>query len=438
MPFSFRSLSLFIYLMMLTLGVDAQLLLTPEDAIKKAIENNLELKVRANYYQIADNLHQRGEAGYLPALDVYTDYMGRVDDIRLQFLNGETLTRNNAETRGLSSGLAFSWLIFDGMNRQKLFTRLGKEKDLEQLLLRQQTEELIQQTIHHYYDIVRLKAEIRTFEYTKKVSKERVEVANERFQTGVTSRMEYLQALVDYHTDSSLFMRAEQSLEEKKVHINRLMNEKIDAAFSYLDTIVFDALPAYRELVKKAEESNTSVLLKMRDKELSELDLGMVRGSRMPRLSVGANYGFAQSQSEAGFVVQNRNLGLSYGVNLSFNLFDGFTKQRAIKNAEIMTLIREFEVDNQKQGLQAELKVAFSNYQRSREIWLLERKNLNFALENLDLAADRFRLGVISGFEFREIQKSSVQAEFRLIQAAFDLKMTEVELQKLAGDLLLN
>ena len=419
--------------MLIYLSGSTQELLTPEEAIKRAVENNLSLKIRTAYVDIADNRYSYGEAGFMPRLDVYADHTGRVDDIELEFLNGETLERDNAQTYGLGSGLALSWMVFDGMNRFHAYNRLGKEKDMEQLNKRQQTEEIISQTIFHYYEIVRKKQTMLAIAKSVEVSRERMNLESERFELGVSSKMEYLQAKVDYHADSSAYMREEQLLEVSKIRLNRLMAVVVDEQYTYSDTIVHDALPAYQEMMDAISSQNTSVLLRNRDKELAELDLKLSRGDMMPKLSVGANYGFTQSRSEAGFVVQNRTLGLSYGVNLTFNLFDGFIKRRAIQNAEINTFIKELELEDQKEEIRAELRIAFESYVRERNIWLLERENLNAADENLEIARERFQVGSISGFEFREAQRTHLEARSRFIDAGFELKMAEIEVQKIGG-----
>ena len=65
----------------------------------------------------------------------------------------------------------------------------------------------------------------------------------------------------------------------------------------------------------------------------------------------------------------------------------------------------------------------------------LEEANFENAEEVLDIALERFRLGSISSLEFREAQRTFLQAENRLITAKYESKIAETELLRLSGEL---
>lgn len=66
----------------------------------------------------------------------------------------------------------------------------------------------------------------------------------------------------------------------------------------------------------------------------------------------------------------------------------------------------------------------------------LETQNLEVARENLDIAFDRYRLGALSGFELREVQKNLLEAEERLLSIQYQAKMAEITLLQISGKII--
>jgi outer membrane protein TolC len=63
----------------------------------------------------------------------------------------------------------------------------------------------------------------------------------------------------------------------------------------------------------------------------------------------------------------------------------------------------------------------------------IERKNYEVAVENTDIALERFRLGIANYLEFRDAQVNLLTAEDRLISSLFNIKESEIELLRLSG-----
>ena len=63
----------------------------------------------------------------------------------------------------------------------------------------------------------------------------------------------------------------------------------------------------------------------------------------------------------------------------------------------------------------------------------MEKKNLASAMENLNIASERYALGDLSGLEYREAQRNYLQAETRLLTVVLEAKLLETQLLQLAG-----
>jgi outer membrane protein TolC len=66
----------------------------------------------------------------------------------------------------------------------------------------------------------------------------------------------------------------------------------------------------------------------------------------------------------------------------------------------------------------------------------LEEENILLAKENVEIAMERYRLGLSTALELRETQKSLEEAYTRLINARYNMKLAETNLLRLSGRLL--
>jgi outer membrane protein TolC len=132
----------------------------------------------------------------------------------------------------------------------------------------------------------------------------------------------------------------------------------------------------------------------------------------------------------------SRTSGFNYGISASVNIFDGFNLNRQQQNARIGIEQAELEFKAYQDQLQAELLSAFTTYTNKLRMVAFEKQNLETALVNFEIAGERYRLGELSGFEFREAQKNQLLANDRLINSLYEVRLLEITLMQLSGSVL--
>jgi outer membrane protein TolC len=121
---------------------------------------------------------------------------------------------------------------------------------------------------------------------------------------------------------------------------------------------------------------------------------------------------------------------------VSVNVFDGFNQRRRIQNAKINSLIVEDQESDTKNQLLAAFDRSVLSYRNSLQLVSLEQANTKLARQNVDIAFERYRVGNSTSYEFREVQRNTVAAETRLIEAEYNAKLAEIELLRLSGGML--
>ena len=120
---------------------------------------------------------------------------------------------------------------------------------------------------------------------------------------------------------------------------------------------------------------------------------------------------------------------------MNFNVFNGFNTERQIAVARLNERITELETKDLVRSVENELFVVHDNYVARRRLLSLQTQNVANAQINLELANERFQRGLISTFDFRQIQLQYLNAKLERIRALRNINASQVELIRLIGGL---
>lgn len=414
----------------------AQGILTLEDAIRIGLENNYAIKIAQNDQQIITNDATYGNAGFLPVLDAIANRNFSVEDAEQRFLEGPTRVIDNARSNVINASVNLNWTIFNGLGMFITLERLQELQKAGELNARIVVENTIAQISNNYYRLVLETERLRVFDNTMELSEQRLNIAQALYEVGTASKVEYLAAQVDYNADKSLLIQQQQILYDAKVDLNRLMGLGRDTNFSVIDKIIFAENLQLENLRQNLLISNSNLLFARKNRAIAELEMRELKAQRFPELSVGGGYEYNNLNAQAGFLLQNRSTGFNYGLTATFNIFDGFNQTRQIQNARIIMETSELQYQDLELQIDSELRKVFQSYNNSLVLLELENSNLEIARENAAIALDRYMLGRSTPLELREAQRNEVDAESRAINASYAIKIAEIEILRLTGNIL--
>jgi len=163
---------------------NAQEILTIEDAMKIALENNFEIKIAKNNSKISETNTTIGNAGMLPTATASVVDNNSIQNSSQTRQDGTTTSLNNAKNNSLNYGVSLGWTIFDGM---KMFAKLDQLKELQKLgdtELKRTILEKIGQVNSAYYDLVQQQQQLSALDTTIVISNQRLDFAKNRFTIG--------------------------------------------------------------------------------------------------------------------------------------------------------------------------------------------------------------------------------------------------------------
>lgn len=411
-------------------------MLTPDDVVRQVLEHNFSIRiVRLDEDMLRNNV-TLGNAGFLPRLDATAGTNNSVVNTRQEYLSGEKNERDNAKSGSLNAGAGMQWTLFDGLRMFNSYATLQKELEAGELRTRLEVENTVAGALEAYYNAVQLKQKKVVLEKAVKLGEERQGIAQDMLMLGAGSRLSLLQAEVDLNTDKSQLLELGNRITSAGITLNRFMGKDAAAPIEVKDSILPGTVLDYQTLKTQMERTNPTLLLSQTDLELAERNLDNITGQRLPVLNFNLGYTFNDQNSESGFLKASRSSGVNYGFTASLPLFDGFNLNRRRQNAKIGIQQADVVYQNYQHALDAELLSTYSTYTNRLSMVILEKENSSTAEINFEIAGERFRLGEMSGIEYREAQKNFLLANERLINAQFEVRLLEIKLHQLTGSLL--
>lgn len=413
----------------------AQEILTIEDAVKIALENNYDIRIADNNARIDSLNVSLATAGILPNVDaVLTNNNGLLDTKQTQS-DGSIREKNNAKNMNLSYGVALNWTVFDGFKMFAKHEQLKQIKELGETELQFTILSKVGDVLETYYQIVQQQQQLRVLDSTLIISQLRLNLAKNRYTIGKASKLEVLNAEVDWNTDNTNLLRQRELYANTKTSLNEILAREVTSEFIVSEEVNIDKSLHYDELKTLVANQNPQLQIQLLNKRIAELSLKQVRGDRYPNIALSSGYNFTRSESDLGFASQTTGRGLVYGVNARMNIFNGSLQNRNEKIAKVNVENAEMFMERQQKQLDSQLLSAFTTYLTNIQLSELEDKNLKIAEQNLDITLEKFKIGTITTVEFRTAQLNYVNAKFRNTSAQFQAKLSEIALKELAGNL---
>lgn len=432
------------YILIIALAVavpgvsDCQVIFDLKRCIEAGLQKNYDIRIMRNNQEISDNNLTVGNAGYLPSVDLTTGYSGSVNNTTQNLTNGEKNKNSDIHNQLLNAGVNLNWTVFDGFNIQTNHQRLKELQRMGELNTRLTIENFVSGLTSEYYNYIQQNIRLKNLKSAVKLSKERLRIVEARYEIGAGSRLDLQQAKVDFNSDSSRLIKQYEVLYTSRISLNQMMaTDNIEQLIVTTDSIIeFNQFINKDDIWQKTLSSNTFLLLSNKNKNLSLLDLKTAQSENYPYLKLNAGYGYTKNIYNTGTIDNQNNLGLTYGLTLGFNLFDGFNRKRKQKNARIEVENKELQYEQTILSLKADFSNMWMAYRNNIYLTNLEKENVETAKENHEIAIERYKLGDLSGIELREAQNSLLEAEERLVQAEYNTKLCEISLMQISGQVI--
>jgi len=433
-----KVLNIFLICLLLAPNVSAQEELTISSAIKKTLENNLDIEVSENFKRIAKNNSSILNNNYLPNIQLGSEINTNIQSIEIETPSGISGTLDDTQTDNSSAVLSIDYNIIDASGRKYNYKKSKELYSKSNLEVQEIIENTILQLFTVFFEVGRLSEEKEILKNSLDISKRRYERRLLEFEYGQTNNLEVLNAEVDVNSDSINLLKTSKKLFNARSDLNLIMNVDLESEFNINTNIDFLAQDEINSIFSNDINNNTRLLIIEKDIIISNLERKIAKSSYLPTLGLIGSYGWNESINDNPYAFYNKSIsdGFSAGINIRWDIFRGGKKIIANKNAEISQENSELIKKKTVLELKKELRNAYQTHLNNLFILQVQRKNLNTNKNNFDRNIERYKIGQVSSIEFRRAQLNLLNAELSKSSAKYQAKISEAYFLKISGEII--
>ena len=436
--FTLKRVLLSILILILIKPAFSQDTLSLEETFSIAIKENLDIKISANYKEKANNLSKMGNAGLLPKVNLigsssYNQGQSSLDFATNDFTN---LKDVSSESSNINGAIEISYNVFNGLGSFYTYKKLNKQNDVKSIELKMQIEQTLIQSAKNYYDIAFLQEQYSINIKLVKISLERYKRIKIQNEFGNASHLDVLSAEIDLNNDSINLISTSIELNNSKNILNQILNRQIDTDFIVNQKVNINKNLKYLILKEQVLSNNNIIQLQQNKLEIAETNKKITRSNFMPKINLSGQYGYTNMQSNTSIITDQTSLGTTGYINLSWNLFDGFSKHSMLQNAKIDIESSKVQLEGIKNEINKDLSNTFNQYANNINLIEIETRNLATAEKFFTRAKEQFYQGQLSRNDFRIAQVDLGRSKNRLNRSNYITKIAELNLYRLSAQII--
>lgn len=291
-----------------------------------------------------------------------------------------------------------------------------------------------------YFDLQQQDEQVRIGQESVRSSQVSLRDARARFQAGVATKLEVLQAETQLARDQQLLTNslARQSIARRELAANLSLPQDITPTAKDPSRVLGVWLPSLQESIVAAytfrEELDQALLDISAANSVANAELARVQPflNIVNTFSAGRSYGYefvrTPIPNEEGWNAEN-----TVGLNLSWNLFDGGAARANYRREKERAQQNRFVFASTRDQIRQQVEQSFYLLEQNNRDISTTSREVTSARESLRLARLRFQAGVTTQREVVDTQRDLTQAEVRYSSAIADYNRNLAELRRRTG-----
>lgn len=286
-----------------------------------------------------------------------------------------------------------------------------------------------------YWTVVSLRQKERLAKSFLELVKKLDSDVHKMIQEGVATRADGLKVDVKVNEAEMAVTQVENGLSLAKMLLCQLCGLPVSDEITLADenTDNLSASAASAQFNMETAMSNRPELKMLENAvEISEQTTKLVRAAFLPQVALTGGYMVMNPNPFNGFEKEFSgvfNVGVLVRVPV-WNWFEGAYKVRASKAA---TTMANLELDDAREKIELQVNQSSFKVKEANKRLAMAMKNAERAEENLRCANLGFKEGVMQSTEVMEAQTAWLQAHTQKIDAAIDVRLSQISLNKALG-----
>lgn len=403
--------------------------LTLQEAVEIALNHHPSLLAARGTLEIQQARVGEARANFLPQFKLQSDYSRATANPTPSRLSG-SLTHTDPSNKAFnnySAGLTLQQLIYD-FGKTGAAVESARENmrgsDLSEIAFRQT---VVLNVKVDYFGLLAARRLVQVEEETVRQFEQHLEQVQGFYKAGTRARFDVTKAEVDLTNARLELIKARNTAEVARVTLANAMGVPDRPIGELEDPLTFRKVEISEDQAVQAALANRPELLSLSAQRRSaEASVRSVQRSYFPILSGVADYTYGGQDFPLSW-----NWGA--GLSLTFPIFSGNLTKSQVAEARANLVVIGANEEALHQNVILEVHEAFSSLKDAEERVQTSEIVVRQAEENLDLANGRFQAGLGASVERTDAQVLLTNAKTSQIQALYDYRTAEAQLQKAMG-----
>lgn len=420
--------------LMIETDARAQSVLSLEDCISIAIENNPDIGISQSGLKTAENGLLQSYGQLLPSFNVgFTGGHAYYGPSSIQYdAQGRPVQNEGFDYGSYSFNMSSGITLFDGGRNITKIQSSIKRRDAAREELRYAKDIVTAMVINKYYNLVRAKMLLVVAEESMDQAKQNLDRSEALLEVGSATRADVLKARVRYSNTRLTMIRTRNAVEFAREDLVSVLSVRGDPLFDVDTTMVIEFIEPDSETEIDFALVNRSDLRSLElSKGAAQASITSAKSGWWPTIGAGFNYSWSDREMSYNFFEDEYSW--SIGASVTFNVFDRFLTASNVGMAKADYRRAEYSLERAKLDAIKEVKNLIFLINESKERILVATETVEQAQEDVRLAEERYRVGAGTMLETIDAQVALTQAKADVIDAKCDYLIAVADLARATG-----
>lgn len=422
-------------ILLTTVGLQAQKVLTLDECLKLAMENNIELKRVKNNHLIAKANAFQAWMNFVPAVDASINY----DFFKGNFFDTNAARQVSEITNSSNPRLRSSMTLFNGLSNQYNLKASKNSLESAENGIEEQKQSVKAAVLTNYLLVILDKENIKISTATVKLLEQQLDRAIKRESVGVGNMEEVYNFKSNVANENLNLINNQNSLRRNRLAL--LQSLRLDPTQPVIvapieltdDNILIDLEP-FNEVLNQILVTSPSLKRAELSAASSVYAFKSARGQMMPTITafgqLGSNYSSngarnpqtGDFEANASFSDQmDFNQFKYFNLQLSIPIFGNWRNRNAMQVSKLAMYNSELDLEQTKLSITNSIEQVYSDLVSAQETYKAANENLTAIDQSFEFAKTRYEAGNSDFYTYRESLNNKNRAELQLVNAKYGI-----------------
>ena len=425
--------------------------LTLDEAIRIALERNIDVVQTFNNIASADAAVRSAWGDYLPTVSATGGWTrGQRSSLgnTVYFVPGVGPVEQQSETfttsKQWSTGASASLTVFDGLSREANLSSAKSRQAVAERNSERARQAIVNYVVSGYLNVLRNEQLVKVSEENLKRDQRQLERITESNRVGALSLADVYRQQSQVASDELELINTQNNYAKASADLVALIGldpymtyEFHDASLAMkLDSTDTDAtVQQYRDLIavtRRAMSARPDFEAARLNLESASSGVTASMGSYYPSVSIFGQYGNFSEYLDK--LMLNKNYQVAWGFSLRWNLFDGFLREQQVESARVQERNAQVTYAQAEKDISVEVRKALLDLEAAKKSWEVSEKALVSAREDRKIAEERYNLGAGTLLDLLVANASYVNAEAARVNAISGFFIARHNMEYMLGE----